>query len=185
MCRLMFPKLQFKLERWKWNKEYRVYVSTLGNFKDEHRNIIPVKVNVGGYVVVKTTYGFQKAHRLVMKTWKPCPDMENLTVDHLDHNKRNNTIYNLEWVTKKENEDRAKADFIAEDDNEDLKDNYMVRTQDKAFASFEEAAEYIMKTKKMTRNGDATPSRDRIINRIKSAAYSGNLYCDRKWYLPN
>ena len=32
--------LIFKIERYKWNKEYRVYVSNLGHFKDEHKKYI-------------------------------------------------------------------------------------------------------------------------------------------------
>lgn len=35
--------------------------------------------------------------------------MEQLTVDHLDHNKRNNSVDNLEWVTRAENMRRARA----------------------------------------------------------------------------
>jgi hypothetical protein len=47
-----------------------------------------------------------------MLTWKPTPEAEKLTVDHLDHNKRNNALSNLEWVTKEENERRADADYV-------------------------------------------------------------------------
>ena len=35
-----------------------------------------------------------------------------MTVDHLDHNKRNNCISNLEWVTREENQERAQADIV-------------------------------------------------------------------------
>jgi hypothetical protein len=52
------------------------------------------------------------AHRLVMLTWRPTPDAENLTVDHLDHNKRNNALSNLEWVSYEENQERAKDDLV-------------------------------------------------------------------------
>ena len=40
--------------------------------------------------------------------------MDKLTVDHLDHNKRNNSVENLEWVTRAENMRRARADYIDE-----------------------------------------------------------------------
>ena len=112
MFRIIFPKMVFRLEQWKWNKEYRVYVSTLGNFKDEHKNNLPFLVNNSGYLVVKTEYGYKLAHRLVMLTWKPIPNAEELTVDHLNHNKRENTLQNLEWVSKEENWERAKRDQI-------------------------------------------------------------------------
>jgi hypothetical protein len=84
----------------------------MGHFRDEHKQPIPVKVNHSGYIYIKTRNGYVAAHRLVMKTWRPTEDMDNLTVDHLDHNKRNNSLDNLEWVSEKENLRRAKADLI-------------------------------------------------------------------------
>jgi hypothetical protein len=47
-----------------------------------------------------------------MLTWRPTPNAEHLTVDHLNHNKRDNSLENLEWVSQEENIRRAKADFI-------------------------------------------------------------------------
>jgi hypothetical protein len=84
----------------------------MGHFRDEHKQPIPIKLNQNGYVVIKTRNGYQMAHRLVMKTWMPTEDMDNLTVDHLDHNKRNNALNNLEWVTEKENKRRAQQDHL-------------------------------------------------------------------------
>ena len=115
MFNFILPRFIFRVERWKWNKEYRIYVSNMGHFMDEHKKIIPVKINQNGYVTVKTNYGFVKAHRLVMKTWRPTANMEDLIVDHLDHNKRNNSVDNLEWVTDAENKRRAREDYF--DDN--------------------------------------------------------------------
>lgn len=43
--------------------------------------------------------------------------METLTVDHIDGNHRNNKLENLEWVTKEENERRAKEALIAQGNN--------------------------------------------------------------------
>ena len=98
----------FKIERWKFNKEYGIYVSSEGHFKDRYKRLIPVKINRGGYCMIKTEQGDKLAHRLVMLTWRPVPNAEELTVDHLDHNKRYNSIQNLEWVSKQENLKRAK-----------------------------------------------------------------------------
>lgn len=112
MFKFVMPKFIFKVEKWKWNNEYRVYVSNMGHFMDEYKKPIPVKINENGYVIIKTPYGLKLAHRLVMFTWCPTANMEALTVDHLDHNKRNNAISNLEWVTKAENCRRAAADFV-------------------------------------------------------------------------
>ena len=112
MFKFVMPKFIFKVEKWKWNKECRLYVSTMGHFRDEHKQPIPIKLNQNGYVVIRTRNGYQMAHRLVMKTWMPTEDMDNLTVDHLDHNKRNNVLDNLEWVTEKENKRRAQQDHL-------------------------------------------------------------------------
>ena len=47
-------------------------------------------------------------HRLVLMTWRPLPnDGTPMTVDHLDSNRRNNHLDNLEWVSEKENLRRA------------------------------------------------------------------------------
>ena len=114
MFGIILPRFIFRVERWKWNKEYRIYVSNMGHFMDEHKKIIPVKINQNGYVLIKTAYGYESGHRLVMKTWRPTAAMDKLTVDHLDHNKRNNSVENLEWVTRAENMKRARADYIDE-----------------------------------------------------------------------
>lgn len=111
----MLPTISLRIERWKFNKDYGVYVSTLGHFKDRHKRLLPIKISQGGYCLVKTEAPDQPwkfAHRLVMLTWKPIPDAENLTVDHLDHNKRDNSVNNLEWVTRQENQRRAAADYM-------------------------------------------------------------------------
>ena len=112
MFKFICPRFIFKVEKWKWNKEFRLYVSNTGKFRDEHKQPIPIKLNQNGYIVIKTRNGYQTAHRLVMKTWMPTEDMDNLTVDHLDHNKRNNNVDNLEWVTDSENKRRAKEDHL-------------------------------------------------------------------------
>ena len=112
MFRFICPRFIFKVEKWKWNKEFRLYVSNTGHFRDEHKQPKSIKMSSNGYIYVKTRNGYQTAHRLVMKTWKPTEDMENLTVDHLDHNKRNNAVDNLEWVTQAVNRDRARKDFL-------------------------------------------------------------------------
>ena len=83
----------------KWNKNYKLYVSNFVNFKDATGEIIKPKIeSKGGYLVIpvcNNKEGIVKyifCHRIVMETWCPKAEMwkEKLTVDHLDHNKRNN-----------------------------------------------------------------------------------------------
>lgn len=111
---MILPTISLRIERWKFNKDYGIYVSTLGNFKDRHKRRLPIKIGKGGYCVVKTeaTKQWKLAHRLVMLTWKPIPDAERLTVDHLNHNKRDNSLTNLEWVTGLENQKRVQDDYL-------------------------------------------------------------------------
>jgi hypothetical protein len=111
---MIFPKLHIEWERWKWNDEYGLWVSTLGNFKTDKKKDMKVRVGPKGYLAVKSYKAntFVNAHRLVMMTWKPIANADSMTVDHLDHNKRNNRLSNLEWVTEEENKRRAAEDLV-------------------------------------------------------------------------
>lgn len=42
-------------------------------------------------------------HRVVLENFMPVEGMEKLQVNHIDGNKRNNNLSNLEWATCKEN----------------------------------------------------------------------------------
>lgn len=111
----MLAKLHIKLERWKYNKTFEVYVSNMGHVKNKSKALLAPKISRDGYVHIHvdgSKPGFITLHRLVMLTWCPTPEAENLTVDHLDHNKRNNAVDNLEWVTKEENLRRAEEDLL-------------------------------------------------------------------------
>lgn len=35
--KIILPRFLFKIEKWKWNSDYRVYVSNLGHIKNEHK----------------------------------------------------------------------------------------------------------------------------------------------------
>lgn len=192
MFKIILPKLKLKVEKWKWNKEYRIYVSNFGNFKDEYKNNMPVKISsVGGYVVIKTNYGYAYAHRLVMLTWKPIPNAENLTVDHLDHNKRKNTLDNLEWVTQEENILRAKRDLITGSiKDEDIgKNNFKISFQignkrGVVLNSLEDAIQFIYEEQGLlSQKCDNTPRKDRVKNKILDAIKNQTEYCGGKWKL--
>ena len=149
MFKFILPTFNFNIERWKWNREYRVYVSNMGHFRDEHKQLIQLKVAKDGYVKIKTDAGFKSAHRLVMLTWRPIPNAEDLTVDHLDHNKRNNSVTNLEWISETENRRRADEDLIVVSNPVDKTGKICFRCEGRNdyFNDIESAANYLMQSK--------------------------------------
>ena len=60
-----------------------------------------------GYSVVNMTKNCKqkhfKIHRLVLMAFSPVKDMHKLQVNHIDGNKKNNHLSNLEWVNGREN----------------------------------------------------------------------------------
>lgn len=111
---MIFPSFNIKIERWKYNPVFELYVSTSGRVKNKSKIIVPPKIKPSGYLCVRSaaTGKYISLHRLVMLTWQPRSDAEFLTVDHINHNKRDNSLANLEWVTEEENQYRAKRDCI-------------------------------------------------------------------------
>ena len=71
MFKIILPSIKFKVERWKYNEEYQIYVSSLGRFKDEHKKDIKMLIGSNGYCMVNTWKGLKAAHRLVLMTYKP------------------------------------------------------------------------------------------------------------------
>ena len=93
MCRFIFPKFNFKIEKWKWNEEYRVYVSSLGHFKDEHKRNIPVKISSKtGYCNIMTA---------CLKNTKQIVKKENVIEKIKKSIQYGNTYCGLKWKIKK------------------------------------------------------------------------------------
>lgn len=147
---MIFPKLIFKIEKWKFNSDYGVYVSTLGHFKDRYKRNLPIKINQGGYCAIKTEKGIVAAHRLVLFTWRPIPNAEQLTVDHKNHNKRDNSLENLEWMTAAENRFRAAEDLVNAEDVSPAKQYYYYIGKNK-FTTIDDAYDFL-KSKKASQD---------------------------------
>lgn len=84
-------------------------VSDLGRIKrDGH--IKATYIDKGGYITVslskKSKQKTLKVHRLVALAFIPNPDGK-ITVNHIDGNKHNNSVKNLEWSTHSENHKHA------------------------------------------------------------------------------
>lgn len=108
--RFKWPKLSFNLERWKWNEDMQIYISNRGRLADESKKEINLSISDTGYFIFQLKNGkIRSVHRMVLETWRPQKDYAGLTVDHINSNKRDNTLANLEWVSRQENHDRANA----------------------------------------------------------------------------
>lgn len=86
-------------------------VSNLGNVKSNYRSkkILKPSVTRGYYRIVLSKGGDKKnvsLHRVVLSSFVKCID-NSLVVNHIDGNKLNNCIDNLEWVTRSENQIHA------------------------------------------------------------------------------
>lgn len=110
---MILPKIHINVERYKKHPTLNVYVSNMGHVRNADKSLKPLKINSQGYMMANIGKKSYFVHRLVLETWRPVNDSSNLTVDHLNHNKRENTVKNLEWVTREENLRRAKEDFNA------------------------------------------------------------------------
>lgn len=109
------------IERWKYNKEYNIFVSSEGRLRDKEKKEIFPKIShnyLFYYNMTDTTIKRIPVHRLVMITFKPINNYKEMTVDHLNHNTRDNRLINLEWVTDEENQYRSKRDHDIEADRD-------------------------------------------------------------------
>lgn len=188
--KFILPKFLVNVERWKWNDEFRVYVSNTGRFKDEYKKELPLVFGkASGYVSIRTYVGLKSAHRVVMMTWRPTRNMEDLTVDHLDHNKRNNAVSNLEWVTKEENKRRSARDVEMSNKikeqalvQQELNPNIQLTfgTRKYFFNNYNEAADWIIEhfIPKCDRN---TCKKENVVKRIKHAVNTKQKYYNYRW----
>ena len=92
-------------EQWKtlfFNNSYEV--SNLGRLRNKQTKVIAKgTIQKNGYVVVSVANQNYRLHRLVLQTWCPNEDYEELTVDHINGNRSDNRLENLRWATQEEN----------------------------------------------------------------------------------
>ena len=110
-------------------------------FKENKKYTIKKKqaTNKYGYKVTKINGKQERVHRIVMEAFHGKSD---LTVDHIDGNKENNNLNNLEYVTQTENAKRFHDKKVLWNNRE--------------FRSFKDLAKYI---------GVSQPTVSRIYNK--------------------
>lgn len=94
-------------ELWKeWPRDPRIMVSNKGNVISHKRggSGYPLKVchTNDGYQMVNASRPPQYVHRLVAETWMPNPNHYR-EVNHINGDKSDNRVENLEWTTRSEN----------------------------------------------------------------------------------
>ena len=86
--------------------ENKYFISNCGNVKHIKYGLKSLQADRGGYLRVglwkNKTKKFISVHRLVANAFLPNPDNKP-EVNHIDFNRANNDVRNLEWVTTKEN----------------------------------------------------------------------------------
>ena len=90
-------------------EKYEVYSDgTVVSYKGKEPRVLKGTITRDGYKTVKLTYpSSARVHRLIAMAFTDNPD--NLPeVNHIDGNKLNNSVENLEWVTREHNMEHAK-----------------------------------------------------------------------------
>lgn len=93
----------------KYELKFEYYVRDDGTIYSARTNkVLSPQLDKDGYqkVQMMSTDGKRhrySVHRLILENFNPVEGMENLQVNHIDGNKENNKLENLEWTTCKEN----------------------------------------------------------------------------------
>lgn len=100
---------EIKIAISKYPLKYDYYVRDNGTIYSKASNkILSPQLDKDGYEKVQMISTDEKrhrysVHRVVLENFMPIEDMKELQVNHIDGNKRNNNLSNLEWATCKEN----------------------------------------------------------------------------------
>jgi hypothetical protein len=98
-----------EVENWKTVRGYdgKYSVSNYGRVYSikRHRHLVPREDKDGYLRIVLWSHNKRKTyrvHRMVAQAWLPTDNIYN-DVNHIDGNRKNNRVENLEWVTRNKN----------------------------------------------------------------------------------
>lgn len=128
-------------------------VSNMGNVRNKTFKFNKkLRMNKQGYSIINLYLNDKcitsRPNRLVMMSFNPVENMENLQVNHIDGNRTNNKLNNLEWSTPKENNHhRLNVPRVVATGTPGIlkthKGKFEVRYYFGSFDSFEEARDYL------------------------------------------
>lgn len=96
----------------KYELTYKYYVTDDGRvWSEESQKFLSMQKDKNGYLKVRLRSNDlppegrhrYSVHRLVLENFNPVEGMDKLQVNHIDGNKENNCLSNLEWTTCEEN----------------------------------------------------------------------------------
>ena len=145
--------LKIVWERWKKVPELNgVKVSSLGGVKINGKLIRP-KVSNTGYFVVEVEDKIYLVHRLVAKAFLKHNLERYETIDHIDSNKRNNAVSNLEVVSQEENMKRAAENMLKHTVDASILPVWSIRLSDgkNEYKTLQKACNSLMNETNLTR----------------------------------
>ena len=94
------------IEKWKQIPNLPYEISSLGKIRNLQGKVLKTYIQNSGYEQIKINYQglhiHKSIHRLVAEAFIPNP-LNKEYVNHIDGNKLNNSVDNLEWCTNSEN----------------------------------------------------------------------------------